>query len=43
MVRLSSALKSEDISDPLIPGMGLKFFLDGHPSRDLVAMNSVDG
>jgi len=42
MIRLSSAAKPTD-SQPLAPGMGLKFLRDGVDSAVLVAMYSVNG
>lgn len=44
IVRLSSAAKpTTDGSQPLAPGMGLKFLRDGVSSANLVAMYSVEG
>ena len=44
IVRLSSAAKpAVDGSQPLAPGMGLKFLRNGIDSANLVAMFSVDG
>jgi hypothetical protein len=42
LVRLSSAAAPSE-SQPLAPGMGLKFLRDGQDSANLVAMFGVDG
>jgi hypothetical protein len=42
MVRLSSARAYSEFGGP-IPGMAAKFFIDGVPSVNVVAMNAVDG
>jgi len=41
-VRLSSARPYSHSAGP-IPGLGVKFFIDGKPSVNFVAMNSLDG
>ena len=43
LIRLSSAAKPDTSSQPLAPGMGLKFLRDGMDSANLVSMYSVDG
>lgn len=43
IIRLSSAAKPVVGSQPLAPGMGLKFLRDGQESANLVAMFSVNG
>ena len=43
LIRLSSAAKPDLKSQPLAPGMGLKFLRDGIDSANLVSMFSVNG
>ncbi|EGR29683.1 hypothetical protein IMG5_150790 [Ichthyophthirius multifiliis] len=46
LIRLSCAKKPNPTKEPLnnfIPGIALKYLVDGQPSANLVAMNSVNG
>lgn len=43
IIRFSSAVKPDETSQPLAPGMGLKFLRDQKDSANLVAMYSTDG
>jgi len=43
VIRMSAAAKPDPSSQPLAPGIGLKFLRDGVDSASLVSMYSVDG
>lgn len=43
IIRMSAAAKPDPKSQPLAPGIGLKFTRDGAESASLVSMYSVDG
>ena len=43
LIRMSSAAKPDEKSQPLAPGFGLKFLRDGVDSANLVAMFGVNG
>ena len=42
IIRLSSAAQPSK-TQPLVPGMALKFLIDGRESANVVAMYSIDG
>lgn len=42
LIRLSSAAQPSP-TQPLVPGMALKFLIDGRESANILAMNNIDG